>query len=314
MAQDEGGLTQPLLTDSEEDRLWDRVEAAQQGPPGEIDDANAPFEITTVPELLKGNPNQVLRTISAAGVRRLGEFSVRDHLIIGRLKEDTILTMGSKNAVIDYERAWKQELAQSSGCGIFAEDARSNSEANPDEQNGNKDTGWSTQIPVIAYVVTIRNAAAPDTEGLLHPLLCRWQSGGCSFGVFALPAVHAVIEYKWRNYARRALLAELACFLLWLFSFYAFTWLFQDEDTSLSLRELLQTQRGQFAVLFNVLSLLGMAPFVLIEVCSMAAYGLWGWATTWNILDCVTYTIQVRREGEECAEYSFYLRHMGCFD
>jgi hypothetical protein len=51
--------------------------------------------------------------------------------------------------------------------------------------------GWTTTIPVLAYVVTIKDAAKPDKEGLLQPLLRRWQAGGCSYSVFSLPAVQA---------------------------------------------------------------------------------------------------------------------------
>ena len=44
---------------------------------------------------------------------------------------------------------------------------------------------------MLAYVVTIKNAAKPDKDGLLQPLLRRWQAGGCSYAVFSLPAVQA---------------------------------------------------------------------------------------------------------------------------
>jgi hypothetical protein len=45
-------------------------------------------------------------------------------------------------------------------------------------------------------VVTIRGAAAPDSRGLLQPLLKRYQAKRCSYAVFALPAVQAVIHFK----------------------------------------------------------------------------------------------------------------------
>ena len=51
--------------------------------------------------------------------------------------------------------------------------------------------GWAGHIPVLAYVVAIKDAAAPGNGGLLQPLLKRWQAGGCSMNAFALPAVHA---------------------------------------------------------------------------------------------------------------------------
>jgi hypothetical protein len=49
---------------------------------------------------------------------------------------------------------------------------------------------------VEAYVVTVRDAAAPDCRGLLQPLLKRYQAKRCSYAVFALPAVQAVITFK----------------------------------------------------------------------------------------------------------------------
>lgn len=158
---------------------------------------------------------------------------------------------------------------------------------------GRRDGGgggeWHSDIPVIAYCVNISNAAAPDHEGLLQPLLRRWQRGGCGQEVFAMPAVHAVIDWKWERYCKRLLLVELGFYLLWLVSFAAFTVLFQDEDTSLSLRELAATRRGRAALAMHATTLVGMAPFVAMEACSVAAYGVWDWASAWNLLDTATY-------------------------
>lgn len=52
----------------------------------------------------------------------------------------------------------------------------------------------------------------------------------------------------------------------------------QDEDTSLSLGQLLQTRSGAAAVVFEILAVLGMAPFVYIEFCSVLEYGITEWA------------------------------------
>lgn len=55
---------------------------------------------------------------------------------------------------------------------------------------------------------------------------------GCKFcvQVFGLEAVKAVIMWKWNTWAKRFLLIELACYLLWLLSFNAFTLLFQVSE------------------------------------------------------------------------------------
>ena len=50
---------------------------------------------------------------------------------------------------------------------------------------------------MLAYVVAIRGAAKPDKDGLLQPLLRRWQAGGCGCSVFALPAVQARRQGLW---------------------------------------------------------------------------------------------------------------------
>jgi len=41
------------------------------------------------------------------------------------------------------------------------------------------------------------------SRGLLQPLLKRYSARGCSLGVFALPAVQAVIHFKWTTWAKR---------------------------------------------------------------------------------------------------------------
>lgn len=160
--------------------------------------------------------------------------------------------------------------------------------------------------------------------------------------------VQAVIDWKWTRFCRRLLLWELAVFMLWCLSFFAFTVLFQarpapapsgllldallhvfrafhsavcnpnqDEDPHSSLREILSTARGRATVACIILSLLGMLPFVVIEVrlqnvgrtaicrehlttvrhqkldskvlaaqvSTVVSYGFWGWAragTCWT--------------------------------
>ena len=62
--------------------------------------------------------------------------------------------------------------------------------------------------------------------------------------MFALPAVQAVIHFKWTSWARTFLLYELACYCLWLACFTAFTLLFQAEDWTLTLWETMQDRCG----------------------------------------------------------------------
>lgn len=58
---------------------------------------------------------------------------------------------------------------------------------------------------------------------------CCCQARGCSAAVFALPAVQAVIHFKWTTWARQFLLYELFCYLAWLLGYTVFTLLFQQE-------------------------------------------------------------------------------------
>jgi hypothetical protein len=44
-------------------------------------------------------------------------------------------------------------------------------------------------VVVEAFVVNIKDAAAPDIAGLVNPLLHRYNAGGCHYSVFGLPAV-----------------------------------------------------------------------------------------------------------------------------
>jgi Ion transport protein len=266
----------PLLAHEAEDRLWDEVEEGGSSTDGSF---------RTMHDLLAENPNEVIKTLAKTGVRKLGEFCAPDYLVLDLLGDDSIATMGASSPDIDWEAAWREELRNKYDDKAVTSSAPSSSVRS--------ERGWSTDIPVIAYVVTLKGAAYPDKDGLLQPLLRRWQSKGCSYSVFALPAVQSTIDWKWNRYCKRLLLAELAFFILWLTAFYTFTGYFQDEDATLSLRELLETPRGKLTVACDFLSLVGMTPFVLIEISTIYAYGITGWATAWNILDVLTYFLQI---------------------
>ena len=81
---------------------------------------------------------------------------------------------------------------------------------------------WEECVTVTAYVVNMEDAAAGFENGLLSPLVRKSQIGVTSNDIFDLPVVRAVIEYKWRNWARRYLIIEFGLYLGWLFSFVAF--------------------------------------------------------------------------------------------
>lgn len=62
--------------------------------------------------------------------------------------------------------------------------------------------------------------------------------------VFALPAVQAVIHFKWNKWARRFLLIELGAYVTWLLAFTSFTLLFQQEDGRMSFWAMISTWWG----------------------------------------------------------------------
>ncbi|DBA86726.1 TPA: hypothetical protein ACH3X2_005431 [Trebouxia sp. C0005] len=153
--------------------------------------------------------------------------------------------------------------------------------------------GWTGKIEVEAHVVTIRNAAAADDAGLLNPLLKRWQDEACSQMVFGLPAVQSVINFKWDRWARKLLLLEFAFYMVWLLAFQVFMLLFQDEDLSMTLSQLVETKRGIITVASEALALLGMTPFSYIEICTVLEYGPKRWLSIWNLMDLATYFLQI---------------------
>jgi hypothetical protein len=68
--------------------------------------------------------------------------------------------------------------------------------------------------------------------------------------------------------------------------------LLQDEDISLTLPQLLGTPRGIATLIAEAVSLATMAPFIVIEMGSLQAYA-GGWLSLWNLLDVLTYGLQV---------------------
>lgn len=203
-------------------------------------------------------------------------------MVLPLIGDDSIITMGFHTHDIPQDRlqaTWLAELARRSGSS-HARRKRCG------------DT-WTTDIPVSVYVVSLKSAAKPDKEGLLQPLLRSWQAGRTSFSVFALPPVQAVIDFKWHTYAMKLMFIEMSFYLLWVFAFYAFTAAFQDEDVNLTFKELLQTSRGRFTLTMDLLALIGMMPFIFIELATLTAYGFRGWFTAWNVLDMLTYINQI---------------------
>eukprot|EP00775_Hariotina_reticulata_P013536 gene13536-13662_t len=251
---------EPLLV-ADDHGAWDIIEDGISQP------------AITVQQLITQDPDNVISYIAKKGVAKLGEFKVQDEDMLTALEGNHFLAIGSSERDIDYERVWKAHL-----CKVK-------------HSKGKSKTGWSRNVVVEAFVVNIKNAAAPDVAGLVNPLLNRYNAGGCHYSVFGLPAVQAVLQFKWDTFAGKWVRFEFMTFVAWLVSFSVFMLLFQDEDLHLTLQELLHTPSGIVTVVAELLALLAMLPFVVIELGSLKAY-LGGWLSLWNMLDVVTYTLQ----------------------
>lgn len=81
-------------------------------------------------------------------------------------------------------------------------------------------------MTIEAHVVSIKHAAGPPETGLIQPILKRWKSKACPLSVFALPAVQAVLAYKWESWAGRTLFFEFILHIVWLLCYTFFIILF----------------------------------------------------------------------------------------
>ncbi|KAF6258227.1 hypothetical protein COO60DRAFT_1693077 [Scenedesmus sp. NREL 46B-D3] len=276
--EEEGSDHEPLLV-ADDHGAWDDVEIGATQP------------AVTVQQLIAQNPDHVIRFITKKGVVKLGEFKLQDALMLAAMDGDPFVTMGSSCREIDYEHVWSNHISKLAK-----------------KKRGLHNTGWSRHVTVEAFVVNIKDAAKPgdcckqqqrdsssssagtlhvpawlsNVEGLVNPLLCRYNAGGCHYSVFGLPAVQAVLEFKWRTFAGGWVRFEFMCFLTWLVSFSVFLLVFQ----------LLTTATGIVTVVCECLALVAMLPFVVIEFGSMQAYAR-GWLSLWNALDVITYALQI---------------------
>jgi len=67
----------------------------------------------------------------------------------------------------------------------------------------------------------------------------------------------------------------------------------QEEDLSKNLLELLESPYG-FAILASeAVALLAMTPFVYLEICTVIEFGPSRWLSTWNLINMITYILQV---------------------
>ncbi len=220
--QDQQDQQQPLLDDP--DAEWDTEACA----PGSIG-----TPLMTVPELLDAHPQHLVRFVKESGMRRLGTMRVHDLSVLSRFAHTpNLLTMGSDDADLDWEAAWRRELqllpicppditisTEPDACTVAPPSSRQ-----PKAMWGfvrglvqNKSlvpalatAGWAQEVSLQAYVVNLRDPAAKGHLGLLHPLLARWLSGSCTFQVFGIPAVQ-VGGHAMGEHCHEAAILQVSC-------------------------------------------------------------------------------------------------------
>ena len=244
--------------------------------------------------------------------------------MLGRLGDDKLITMAAESADLggDVAGAWRRELGSCRPLPL------KRAPAAPVAGGGGS---WSAEMPVRAYVVSVRQAAAPGRQGLLQPLLRRWQAGGVSHTVFLLPVAAAVVAHKWRFY-RRLLLAELALFGAWVTLHFVMALTFQAGGRAGSIHWRIgwpsmtcAMRKSQGSSQVPPLpwppprrhlpppsqdpgsrwlvppaasaSLAAPLPFLLLDLRAAAAYRSRWLAAPWGVLSVATYALQVHCGG-----------------
>ncbi|GBF94613.1 hypothetical protein Rsub_06728 [Raphidocelis subcapitata] len=273
-------LEQPLLQGA---AATANAAAAPDGAAAAADaaEAGAGGAPLSVASLRSEAPERALELLARRGAVDLGAVAVQDAALKQALGSDgdDLLTAAADappGAGFDAARFWAPRLPA----------------PNAGSPGARKQAGWASSVEALARVVAVEGATAPGAEGLVHLACSRFQITGDA-AIFTIPVVEAVITYKWNAFARRALQAQLAFYFGWLLSFTAFTWLFQDEDLTLSLPDLLASPRGTATVALQLAALGAMIPFLLQELRLIAAYGLRRWAGLWNTLDSSAYVLQI---------------------
>jgi hypothetical protein len=268
----------PLLGHEAEDELWDAIDDAQENftyvSPNSFYDSLSDLELE--------NPNEEIRFLETDGVVKVADIRVPGEIILsGLLEDDSIVSQPCGTPTLDYEQFWismlreRQRMSSRRKSKTLARSYKNKT------------------VPCVAYVCRLRLTDIGSPEGLIHNLVQRYYHGTVSESVFALPAVQALVDHKWSAYGRRLMQWQFVCYLVWVGSFYVFTVAFQDEDISLTLSRLVCTRAGLVAVASDVVSLLAMTPSLVIDVATARLYGLKAWASAWNVLDVLTYGLQL---------------------
>ncbi|KIY92552.1 hypothetical protein MNEG_15411 [Monoraphidium neglectum] len=157
------------------------AESAALGVP---DAAEAGRPRVSVASLLAVEPGQAIDILEQHGVVTLGSMTVKDAAFKAALgtDDDDLLTAAApdpQSGPFDWRRFWAARLpAPRADC------------------RGNQKQVWTADVEVLARVVAVEDAAKPGPVGLVNLALSRYQVSGDP-SIFTVPAVEAVITYKW---------------------------------------------------------------------------------------------------------------------
>ncbi|GMH44122.1 hypothetical protein BSKO_12056 [Bryopsis sp. KO-2023] len=217
--------------------------------------------------------------IEALGVVKLGEMEVPDGVLQLRFHGRSMLTLGSEEGGgVDWKTMWRSDLEHAA---MRAEKTMNTKEAEA--------SGSNQKVTVEAYLMRIEHGCGPPKTGFLHSVLLKWQQEEASLSVFSIPAIQAVILYKWEKWAKRLLQVEFVIYVAWMLSFLLFIGMFGDHRGFKDPGSLHHTRYGVLPLIALASAAAFMVPFLVIETCTIFAYR-WSWFTQfWNVVDMGTY-------------------------
>ncbi|GMH34069.1 hypothetical protein BSKO_01903 [Bryopsis sp. KO-2023] len=219
--------------------------------------------------------SEIIKVIGQHGVRKLGEMDIEASLVKHGFKGRTSKTMGHDDLEVnDWQRMWLDKLLSGKRLDPAFVDDR--------------------MVRVEAFAVTIRNASGAGRNGLLHPILKKWQAKACPIEVWGLPAIRAVVSFKWNHWAKHYLLMEFCLYMLWTIVFTVEALTYKEEDLTKNMFQLWNDDdsHGKMMVVLSFLSTFFMLPFTLIEVSTIIRYRT-RWYNLWNVIDVLTQFVQV---------------------
>eukprot|EP00198_Chlamydomonas_reinhardtii_P011202 XP_001700539.1 predicted protein [Chlamydomonas reinhardtii] len=232
------------------------------------------FACATAEQLQQLYPNQLLQFLKHHGVKKLGSARVPaselQRLGLGPRSRTLMLTRGSDTLTLDWKADWGVTPLPEEGSDTGAETDHGNDAVRRALSGSATGAAAHTAPPAVVVARHSRDdqEAGPsrgsgDASSRGKSL---WGQLSCSAGAFGLPAVQAIVSYKWGKFAGALLAKQLAAYGLWLGAFTGFMLLFTSDDAAVTDFELLSTWQGRAACVCEALALLGMLPFLLGEI------------------------------------------------